>query len=246
MGRKWKSWSLSGAVEVALLLRTTQLGAQWREWGGPKVLWQRALGEGTSAIAVDGRRLYTMYRKPAAFWQVGRDDEEVVVCLDAETGKTIWEFAYPAPFRPETMGGGHGPHAMPTVTDTQVFSAGVNSVLHGFEKKTGRVLWKRDLREEFGATVMGYGYSSHPLAYKGNLIVMAGGATSALLSLRQADGSVVWKGHGFRNSNSSPVLARWQDLAALPAWNVDGLLAVDPNDGTKLWVILPPPTKGRG
>jgi hypothetical protein len=49
------------------------------------------LGEGTSAIAVDRSRLYTMYRQPAAFWQVGRDDEEVVVCLDAETGKTVRE-----------------------------------------------------------------------------------------------------------------------------------------------------------
>jgi hypothetical protein len=71
----------------------------------------------------------------------------------------------------------------------------VNSVLHAFEKQTGRVLWKRDLREEFGATVMGY---------------------------------------GFKNSNSSPVLARWQGREVLLAWNVDGLQAADPNDGTKL------------
>lgn len=262
MGRKWKSWILLGAVELALLLGAAQLGAQWRDWGGPnhnftvedpglatswpasgpKVLWQRALGEGTAAIAVDGRRLYTMYRKPAAFWQVGREDEEVVVCLDAETGKTLWEFAYPAPFRPETMGGGNGPHAMPIVTDTQVFAAGVNSVLHALDKQTGRVLWRRDLRADFGATAMGYGYSNHPLTYKGNLIVMAGGANSALLSLRQADGSVVWKGHGFKNSNSSPVLERWQGRDVVLAWSVDGLLAADPDDGTKLWMV-PNPTR---
>jgi outer membrane protein assembly factor BamB len=262
MERRWRSWSLLGAAEFALLLGAAQLGAQWRDWGGPnrnftvedpglaaswpasgpRILWQRALGEGTSAIAVDGSRLYTMYRRPAAFWQVGRNDEEVVVCLDAETGKTIWEFAYPAPFRPETVGGGSGPHAMPIVTDTLVFTAGVNSVLQGFDKQTGRVLWRRDLRADFGATEMGYGYSSHPLAYKGNLIVMSGGANSALLSLRQTDGGVVWKRHGFKNSNSSPVLARWQNRDVVLAWNVDGLLAADPNDGTKLWTI-PNPTR---
>lgn len=126
---------------------------------------------------------------------------------------------------------------MPVVTDTQVFTAGVNSVLSAFDKATGRLIWRRDLRAEFGGTEMGYGYSSHPLAYKSNLIVMAGGANSALLSLRQVDGGIVWKGHKFKNSNSSPVLARWKGREVVLAWSVDGLLVADPADGSKLWIV---------
>jgi outer membrane protein assembly factor BamB len=201
------------------------------------MLWYRTLGEGTSAIAVDSGRLYTMYRKATGFWQPFTQDEEVVVCLNAKTGRTVWEYAYPAPFRPETAGGGNGPHAMPVVTDTMVFTAGVNGVLHALDKSTGRPIWRRDLRTEFGGTEMGYGYSSHPLVYIENLIVMAGGARSALLSLRQTDGSVVWRGHGFKNSNSSPVLARWGGREVVLAWSVDGLLAADPVNGRKLWMV---------
>ena len=48
--------------------------------GGPQKLWSRALGDdGYSGIAVEGNMLYTMYRRAAQFWQIGRDDQEVVV-----------------------------------------------------------------------------------------------------------------------------------------------------------------------
>lgn len=86
-------------VLVALPIRTT---AQWPqfvgprqdfscepvelalEWPteGPKQIWSRPLGDGYSAISVLGDRLYTMYRD---------DDEEIVIALDAASGKTIWE-----------------------------------------------------------------------------------------------------------------------------------------------------------
>ena len=57
---------------------------------GPRKVWSRPLGEGYSGIAVDAGKLYTMYRVSAA--QAGsKFDREVIVALDAQTGKTLWE-----------------------------------------------------------------------------------------------------------------------------------------------------------
>ena len=104
-------------VLLALLLLTTSSAAlaqssDWAQWGGPhrnfksetkglattwpatgpRRLWQRELGEGYSAIAVERGMLFTMYRK---------GENEIVIALDAATGKTVWEYIYAAPFSPE-------------------------------------------------------------------------------------------------------------------------------------------------
>src|SRR5215831_2990738 len=56
--------------------------------GGPRRLWSRTLGEGHSTILAEKGKLYTMYRK---------GEQEVIVSLEADSGKTIWEYSYDAP-----------------------------------------------------------------------------------------------------------------------------------------------------
>ena len=67
-----------------------ELADRWPEQGPPR-LWSRELGVGYSGIVAAGDLLYTMYRKSRT------DPDEYTVALDAETGKTVWEFKNPAP-----------------------------------------------------------------------------------------------------------------------------------------------------
>ena len=60
---------------------------------GPRKVWSRPLGEGYSGIAVDGGKLYTMYRLSAS-QASSKFDREVIAALDAQTGKTLWEDPY--------------------------------------------------------------------------------------------------------------------------------------------------------
>src|SRR4029453_10819977 len=53
------------------------LAAFWPETG-PKQIWTRALGDGHSAIIVDGKVLYTMY---------SQGEQESVISLEAGSGK---------------------------------------------------------------------------------------------------------------------------------------------------------------
>src|SRR6266404_1092859 len=71
---------------------------------GPKVIWQRPLGEGYSSPSVEGSILYTMY---------GRPGQEIVVAINAGTGKTLWEYSTPMTFRSDAPEMGNGPYATP-------------------------------------------------------------------------------------------------------------------------------------
>ena len=74
---------------------------------GPRVVWKRPLPFGSSSVAVDHNRLYTMYRD---------GDNEVVLALEASTGKTVWEYKYPAVFlKGMNMNTGPGPHSTPLI-----------------------------------------------------------------------------------------------------------------------------------
>ena len=130
------------------------IAKSWPE-AGPKVLWKRDLPFGGSSVAIDGHRLYTMHRET---------DAEVVLSLDARTGKTIWQFKYAAVFlKGMNMNTGPGPHATPLIVGDRLYTVGVNGKMHCLDKRTGRVLWTRGLIEDMGGSVMLRGYSNSPL-----------------------------------------------------------------------------------
>ena len=132
----WPQW---GGPNRNFVSEVKGLAAVWPE-GGPRRLWGRELGEGYSAIAAAGDRLYTMTR---------RGDREVVVALDAATGRTVWEDAYEAPFSKEySTENGPGPHATPGVAGERVFTAGATGKLHALDRRSGKPLWAHDLMAE--------------------------------------------------------------------------------------------------
>jgi outer membrane protein assembly factor BamB len=234
---------------MLLLMSSAALAqsAEWPQWGGPhrdfksdvkglaatwpadgpKQLWSRPLGEGYSGISASDGRLFTMYRT---------GDREVIISMDAATGKTAWEYSYEAPFtRDYDMSNGPGPHATPLVTGNYVFAAGATSKLHCLDKQTGKVIWSRDLIKEFNGTIRVNGYSCSPLAYKETVIMMVGGAGSAIVALNKKDGSVAWKKHDFKNSTSSPLLINVDGQDQLVAFMFDEIVGVNPGGGELLW-----------
>ena len=225
----------------------TALAQDWAQWGGPhrdfksdakglatswpatgpRQLWQRELGEGYSAIAAEHGVLFTMYRKA---------ENEVVIALDAATGKTIWEYSYAALFSPDyDMTNGPGPHATPLVNGNFVFSSGATGKLNCLDKKTGKLLWSHDLINEFHGTVRVNGYSCSPIAYKDKIVMLVGGQASALVAFNQKDGTVAWKKHDFRNSTSSPIVINVNGQDQLVAFMYGEVVGVDPENGNLLW-----------
>jgi outer membrane protein assembly factor BamB len=169
----------------------------------------------------------------------------VAIALDAATGKTLWEYSYAAAFLPGlSMENGAGPHSTPLVLDNRVYTIGILANLRCFDKKTGKVLWSKDLYKDFpGATQMDRGYSGSPLAYKNTIIVTVGGHGHAVIALNPANGALVWANDDFGNSPSSPILINVQGQDQLVAFfndggssNASGIIAgLDPTNGSLLW-----------
>lgn len=226
-------WRLWGGPERNFISPSTGLAETWPA-SGPPVLWKRDLGEGYSAIAADGDALYTMYHRSQPYWLIFSEQQEVVVALDARTGATLWEYPYAETFR-SAHDVGSGPHVMPQIVGNRVFTIGAGGKLHALDKKTGQLLWQHDLYEEFGGTRLDYGYSSHPLFYKDNLIVLAGGEGKAVVSLKQATGEVVWAKQSFRNAHSAPLLIDLDGQPQVAAVAADRIVGVNPDSGDLLW-----------
>ena len=212
---------LTGAV--GLLPKT---GSKWLA-APPKKLWQRALGDGYSGIAVEQGVLYTGYRS---------GDDDVIVALDAATGKTIWEYRYAAPFKNMYSAGvGPGPYAMPQIVGDRVVTASGIGQIHSIDKKTGRPVWNWDLYNSVAGNRLDFGYSSHPLPYKDSLIVVAGGRKSAVLRLRQADGSAVWQKGRLQNAHASPLLIDLDGQPQVAILAGAEIVGIDPETGDVLW-----------
>jgi outer membrane protein assembly factor BamB len=220
----WLQWGGPGRDFIA---PAVELASSWPA-GGPRILWSRDLGDGYSGIAVEGTTLYTAYR---------RGSQDVVIALDARTGKTLWEYAYEGPFKNDYAEAvGPGPYAMPQVIgDRLVMASGIGQI-HSLDKKTGKAVWSRDLYNEFGGTRLIYGYSCHALPYKDGLILLAGGGRgSAALALRQSDGAVLWKNLDFLNAYSSPLLINVDGQPQVVALVAGEVIGFSPDNGRLLW-----------
>ena len=221
-GADWPVW---GGPNRDFISPATGLLATWPA-AGPAKLWTRTLGEGFSAPAIEGRRLYTMY---------STDVGEVVASLDAATGKTLWEHSYRTGFAAGGGDVGNGPYAMPQVVGDRLVTVGGTGRLYSLEKRTGRPVWTHDLYAEFGASRMQFGYSCHALPYKGLLIMSIGGSGKSLIAFNQADGKVAWARHSFPNAHSSPLLITVDGQPQVVALMGQQVVAVDPTSGAQLW-----------
>jgi outer membrane protein assembly factor BamB len=219
----WTQW---GGRNEDFIAHSKGLAEEWPA-DGPRELWSRELGDGYSAILVEGNRLYTMYR-------VG--DQESVICLGAKNGETIWEHRYDhSPHEGHVQQFGTGPRSTPLLSGEQLFTIGVAGKMHALNKKTGEVLWSHDLWEEFGGNKLQHGYASSPVEYKNTVITLVGGEDQSIVAFNKKDGSVAWKNLSFENSYSTPRLLDVDGEQQLVTFMAKEIIGVDPDDGELKW-----------
>lgn len=232
----WRQW---GGPGRNFMSDTRGLADAWPA-GGPRVIWARPLGLGHSSIVVDAGVLYTLYRPGREVSRTGPwAAEERVIALDAATGKTIWEHAYAA--KPENFSFGPGPHSTPLVVGDLLFTTGTNKQIHAFEKRTGRLVWSRNLVGDFGAPpllarpAVKAGYAVSPLAHGDTIILQAGGPGQSVIALRQRDGALAWKSGDFLVSEASPLRIDVDGQPQVVIFGGQGVHGVQPDTGAILW-----------
>jgi outer membrane protein assembly factor BamB len=227
----WPQW---GGPHRNFMSDSTGLASAWPA-GGPKKLWSRALGEGHSAIAADGSRLYTMYRPLGLLSLVRRSQDEVIAALDANIGTTVWEHRFPSPTAGVDFSAGAGPHSTPLVAGDRVFAAGSRKELFALNKANGAVVWSHDLIKEYGATGPDRGYAPSPLLYGDTIILPMGGQGQSVAAFNQRTGALAWKSGSFQTSPASPILIDVDGQQQLLYFAGDRIVGLDPASGAQLW-----------
>jgi outer membrane protein assembly factor BamB len=200
----------------------------------PKLLWKRRIGPAWSSVVIVGDRLFTQE-------QLG--PKEAVICLDVETGRTLWSHLDAA--RHEDVQGGAGPRATPTFADGRIFSLGATGILNCLDAETGERQWFRDLAADTGTKVPMWGFSSSPLVTTDLVVVFAGNDRGeddkTLLAYYKDSGKPAWSVQAGQRSYSSPQLVSVGAEQQLLFVSEKGLLAYDPSTGTTLWKHPTPP-----
>lgn len=201
--------------------------------GGLTKVWEMEKGSGyTSPVFGKGKLVF--------FDRIG--DEEIIQCLEPETGKEIWSHSDPVVYQ-DRYGFNNGPRASAVIDGDRVFTLGVTSRLTCLDFATGSVLWQRELKNEFELASYFFGHGSCPLVWKDKVIVPLG--TSDQLSVAAFDresGALLWgTRHEWNASYASPIVAELQGKERLlvlgggesdPAFG--GLMCIEPEDGKLL------------
>lgn len=229
---QWTQW---GGPNRDFAVKSDPLRTDWDE-KGPKELWNHEFGDGYSTILYEDGILYTTKRK---------GEMDAVVALKASTGETIWETTYDAPMiEGMILDFGHGPVTSPLLVGDRLYTISLTVIMNCLDKKTGKILWTKDLMNEMKASHLGRGYGPSPLAYKNMVIVDVGGADQAVVAFDQETGEVVWKSQSFRNGYSSPILVNIDGEDQLIVAMGSDRAGLDPNTGELKWHLALPQTAG--
>ena len=249
----------------AALLMTTARAADWPDWRGPNqdrhyagpplvasfdpekgtnVLWKNDEAGGISTPVIMGGKLFTLVRhKPGT-----QEEAEKVLCLDAATGKKLWENVFNVYLSdvPAERVGWSAVVADPT--SGTVFAHGVCGVFTAIDAATGRTKWQRSLHEEFGFLSTYGGRTNIPVVFEDLVIasaVVTGWGDTArpahrFLGMDKATGTVRWmsgtKELPEDTTYSTPSLADFGGTAALVFGSSDGSVwNFQPRTGKPVW-----------
>ncbi len=194
--------------------------------GGPKVVWERKVGQGYAGVVVGSGKLVLFHRV---------NDEEVVEGLDPVSGKPLWKQAFPA-----TYAGGinpdNGPRCVPLIDRGNVYLFGAGSDLHSVTLDKGTRRWSRALAREFKIPDSYFGAGSTPIVEGDQILVNVGAKGHAgIVAFSLSDGKTVWEATDEQASYSSPTAVTLDGVRHLIFVTRLSALSLDPRDGKVRW-----------
>lgn len=236
-------WPFWRGPEQNGISRETGLVDSWSP-DGENLLWIREdLGGKSTPIVMRGK-LYTIVRhKPETPLE-----QEKVVCIDAATGKDIWEKAHNVYLSdvPDTRIGWSSVVGDPETG--QVYALGVNGLFQCFDGDTGEILWSHSMSEEYGLLTTYGGRTNYPVVFEDVVIisgVMIGWGEFAkpnhrYIAFDKNTGQTVWfnatRPLPDDTTFSCPILGSFNGQLLLVAGAGDGYVyGMQPRTGRIIW-----------
>ncbi|QDU82125.1 outer membrane biogenesis protein BamB [Polystyrenella longa] len=226
---------------------------------GPPLVWSKEIGIGYSSPSILGNRMVVHHRP-----RDGRNPGpvEVVECLQATDGKSIWKYEYPSSFS-DPYGYNEGPRCSPVLEENRCFTLGPEGMLLCLDLLSGQKVWEHQLKEKFEVPDGFFGVGCNPIIDGDKLIVLVGGQSDAgVVAFNKETGDIIWEAVGKKTwegvstgqrnqtytwtgdealvSYSSPIVATFHGKKHLICLMRQGLVSLDPETGEenfKYWFM---------
>lgn len=226
-----------------------QRDSVWREHGivekfpagGPPVRWRTEIAAGYSTPAVANGRVFLTDRPDSqtrgnpknAVERTSEGGRERVLCLDEKTGRVLWQHVYDSPYN---ISYPSGPRAMPAVAGNRVYTLGAEGDLKCFEVESGRMVWARSFKKDYGVETQTWGFNAAPLVDGHRIICMVGGEGHTVVAFERETGRELWRAGSAREAGySAPTLIEAGGRRQLIAWDSESLNSLDPETGAVFW-----------
>jgi outer membrane protein assembly factor BamB len=190
------------------------------------VLWKTSVCEGYAGAAVkDGRVYLNDYN--------AEKKEHLVRCISLADGKDLWQWSYPVEVRPN-----HGiTRTVPAVGQKLVFSLDPKCRFHALDAKTGKLVWEKNLVQEYNATIPNWYAGQNPLI-DGDRVLLATGGAALAIAFDQATGKEIWRTPNPANepmSHTSLMPATIGGVKQFLYLTMKNLMGIAAADGRLLW-----------
>ena len=248
------------AVVCHCLFSSFSFGQDWPQWNGPTrdgllakgtvakpipkqglvLKWKSAVGYGYAGpIVANGRVFVTDYQLESGKItnNAGSRDrltgKERILSLDAKSGDVLWTQAYDRNYSLSYPG---GPRATPVSVDGTIVTLGAEGDLMCLSSEDGKILWQKQLAVEYKSEKPMWGYASVPLVVGDQLICLAGGQGSLVVSLDRKTGKELWRAlSGDEIGYCPPALVSHGGVAQLLIWSPEKISSLDPSNGKLYW-----------
>ncbi|MEM6778306.1 MAG: PQQ-binding-like beta-propeller repeat protein [Planctomycetota bacterium] len=196
---------------------------------GPAEVWSVEVGTGYGSVVVANGRAVFAHRV---------DDEEIIDCVDAETGQSVWQHRYVTTTEC-VYEYSDGPYSTPVIFDGLVHCMGGNGMFHCLSLDSGEIIWKRDLHAEYAVEPREFPMGSTPLVAGQRLFLNLGAVDrgAGIVCLDCITGETVWSATDHEAGFCTPYLAWIHDQAFLFVYTGLGLVSLHPETGDVDWVI---------
>jgi outer membrane protein assembly factor BamB len=231
-------------------LSVTAAAQDWPQWRGPnrdanvsdasapqtwpktlKEEWKVMVGVGHSSPVVANGKIYVFARQ---------GEEEVLLSLDAATGKEIWRSSQPIAYEMHEAAKEHGkgPKSTPVVYQGNVFTFGISGVLSSHDARTGKLKWRQEFSKQYPKTSPLFGTAMSPLIDSGLLIAHVGGHDKgALTAFDPETGAVKWSNEVDGPAYSSPIVVTLAGVRQVITSTQRNVIGVEVTTGKLLWQL---------
>jgi len=202
----------------------------YRTWpaGGPKVLWKTTVADGYAGAAIKDGTVYVNDYDMAK-------KAHLVRAISLATGKDLWQWSTPVDVRPN-----HGiSRTVPTVAAKLVFSLDPKCRFYVLDAKTGKLVWQKNLVQEYKATIPGWYAGQNPLL-DGDRVILATGGDAIAVAFDQATGKEIWRSPnpaGDVMSHASLMPATIGGVKQYLYLTMNKVVGIAAADGALLWSI---------